>query len=94
MIQSLMPPPFLPGQPGAVALLMLTSWHLAKRKGLEYALIESAKCGCDFTRSLAALVEDKGMRKTRYVVVLLGMMSRWRDIRRKVSRLRSRPLLA
>jgi len=67
---------------------------VGKRKGLECALIELAKCGCDFTRSLSALVEDKGMRTTRYVALLLGMMSRWRDIRRNVGRLRFRPLLA
>ena len=66
---------------------------MAKRKGLECEVIESAKRGCDFTQSLSVMAEDKGMRTARYVVILLGMISRWRDIRRNVRRHRFRPLL-
>jgi len=54
---------------------------VGKRKGLECALIESAKWGCDFTRSLSALVEDKRMRTARYIAVLLGMIvTRWTEV--------------
>ena len=37
-------------------------------------MIESAKCGCDITRSSAMPVEDKEMRTTKYAVVLWGMV--------------------
>ena len=67
---------------------------MAKRKGLECALIESEKRGCDFTRSLSVMVEDKKMRTARYLVVLLGMISGWRYIGRNVGRHRFRPFPA
>ena len=54
---------------------VLALWHAAKQKGLECALIESAKCGCSITRSSGILVEDKEVRTARYAAVLWGMMS-------------------
>ena len=61
--------------------------------GIKCALIEFTKCRCDITHSSTMLVEDKEIRKIRYVVVLWGVMSRWIGRKRKATKPIFRPFL-